>query len=325
MQELLLRPIQKVVRAAPLFRGKHRLSTWIDRRFGIPDQPGWARLPNGARMLVTDWTRSYFWYLGVYEPEVTHIFMRILRRLSPGDSVIDLGANQGYYTLLAARHLQSLNKPGKGDKAETKAKVFAFEPHPEAFAWLRSNVELNRFDNVVCEQLAIADKSGQASLHWSEIDVAWSSLKPVMDEFSRSSPVKVVSLDEYFDLSSGGGPASESNGSAGAPTGRPRGRRIGLIKMDIQGGELPALLGAERLLGADRPVIIMEEWPAGMRRFGYDVSDVKDFLRRLGYDYYTVHQGRLRWATLRKAHPRHADCSYRDEDFTTLLCVPQLG
>lgn len=120
--------------------------------------------------------------LGTYEPEVKKTFLQFLR---PGMTMIDVGANIGYYTLLAARAV------------EQSGHVYAFEPMPTTVALLRKNVEENGYsDRVTIVPKAVADKSSQvciylnketpgaSSMFWGhEKDVVW---------------VESTSLDEFF-------------------------------------------------------------------------------------------------------------------------------
>jgi len=71
---------------------------------------------------------------GFFEKYETKLFKKSIKR---GMVVLDIGANIGYYTLLAARLV--------GDEG----KVFAFEPDPYNYSLLRKNIEANRYNNVI--------------------------------------------------------------------------------------------------------------------------------------------------------------------------------
>ncbi len=91
--------------------------------------------------------------LGKYEPYETQL---ILRQTKIGDTVVDVGANIGYYTLLLA------NKVGK------TGKVYAFEPDKINFEILAKNVKENNLENVVMINAAVGKKEGKLKLHRSE-------------------------------------------------------------------------------------------------------------------------------------------------------------
>ena len=77
---------------------------------------------------------------GTYEPEETRLFRSKCR---PGDTVIDVGANVGWYTVIASKLV------GK------KGRVIAFEPEPVNFAILKKNVLANGCENVILELKAL--------------------------------------------------------------------------------------------------------------------------------------------------------------------------
>jgi hypothetical protein len=69
--------------------------------------------------------------------------------------------------------------------------------------------------------------------------------------------------------------------------------KIGLIKLDVEGAELPALRGAQRLIERDKPYIIYEEAEDRDRAFGYEIKDLRSFLESLGYKIYLVQDRRI--------------------------------
>lgn len=273
-----------------MVRGKHRLVHLLAPRLPKPPEPAETYLIDGAKIGIhkgPGWGLD-FWYIRVHEPDVTPVFMKLLRRLEPGRSVVDLGANIGYFTLLAARELRD-------------GKVFAFEPHPRALKELRANVDLNHFDNVVIEAAAVGDEQGSGDLHASDIDLGWSSMLKVQDELEPVARVEMVTLDDYF---------------------ADRDERIGLIKADIQGAETDAILGGAKTIERDKPAMIIEEWPHGMEQFGYSVTDLKKILAQMGYKVFKIQIGRLRWSVVTPAPPTGKDCGDDEGSYTNLLCLP---
>jgi len=185
---------------------------------------------------------------GVYEPATTAFFKEALK---PGMTVVDVGANVGYYTLLAARLVG-----GEG-------RVYAFEPEPENFALLEKNVQANGFRNVVCLQQAVSDRCGRVPFYLSWGSEAH-SLSAEVSSTSRSIEVASTSLDDFFR-------------KEGWPS-------IDLIKMDIEGAETLALEGMKELIERSNNLSIITEFSqATTREAGVEPSSVPGRLHGMGF------------------------------------------
>lgn len=150
-------------------------------------------------------------WLGSYELDMQK---RIARELRPGGVFYDVGANAGFYSLLAA----VLVAP---------ATVYSFEPLPANAAYLHKHLDLNRIRNVKLFELAICDRSGTA-LFTTEETRAMGKLQP-----GGNLSVKTETLDALLRM------------QVLAPP--------NFIKMDIEGGEYLALLGAKECFAQHRP------------------------------------------------------------------------
>ncbi len=173
--------------------------------------------------------------------------------LEPGQVFVDGGAHVGMFTLVAAR---AVGKDGM---------VVAFEPNPETFAELQRNIALNRLTNVMLHDRALGDKEGDATFAVMEGDRApWSHLGEDSDEAgARCIRVCVTTLDRSIP--------------------RELWSRIGLIKLDLEGAEYAALIGASSLLDTVHPPIFLEFVPQHFQPFGVDGANVLNLLRRHGY------------------------------------------
>lgn len=175
---------------------------------------------------------------GGYEREQTELFARVVRR---GQTVLDLGAHVGYYTLLCARLV------GKGGR------VIAFEPDAENQACLRGHVRANSLRNVLVVPAAVGFENGTAAFA--------SGLGSGKGRLSVQGKgrVQVVSLDSFVtehDL------------------------KPDLIKMDVEGAELDALMGGEQMLRRYRPLLAVSTHSPFRRRRREELTG---FLRDLGY------------------------------------------
>jgi FkbM family methyltransferase len=179
-------------------------------------------------------------------------------RLRPGSVVVDAGANIGIYS-------QFLSKCVGPD-----GKVHSFEPSPDNFRRLRSAT--SGFSNVHANQLAVSDKTGESVLYISDKLNVDHRAYPTEGETRRTLSIKSIRLDDYF---------------------KP-GERVDFIKMDIQGFELQALRGAERVLTENpKAELLVEFWPYGLERAGTSGEELVRFLRDRGFHFFTVKNNRL--------------------------------
>jgi FkbM family methyltransferase len=175
----------------------------------------------GHRMYLDASDSLYLSVAGRYERRITELVQRIIQ---PGDTVIDIGAHIGYYTLIFARCVGPTGH------------VYAFEPDPSNYEILRKNVSLNGYSNVTFEQKAVSDRSSTLNLYKSSRNTGDHRLYDSGDgrEMVR---VATTSLDERFDSLS-----------------------ADLIKMDIQGAEGLALTGMKGLLRRSSSVKMITEF-----------------------------------------------------------------
>ncbi len=223
--------------------GLTQISNELDHRLLAP-----AKLVNGMKMQVvwTDSVGSAIRAKGCFEPEVVSVF---LSRLKSRDTVIDVGAHVGQYTLLAA---------GIG------CTVHSFEPDPRTFATLSANVYKNRLAGVFLNQCALADASRSASLFSARSEnIGATSLLPNNDTADSFTTVSCLTLDGY-----------------GLECGNPE---ISLVKIDVEGAELDVLRGSKSLLSRCHPMLILEFFESRQSAFGHSCSDIADFLRAFGY------------------------------------------
>jgi FkbM family methyltransferase len=193
--------------------------------------------------LPYSWTAVYL-RLAEYDD-----MMFTLRYLRPGDAFIDVGANIGFYSLLAS----SVN---------AGAPVVAFEPHPVACGRLRENAAINSFGNIHVREVAAGSAAGSAMLtsDLGERNRIWAG-----GSDDRSVEVPVVTLDaELTDF--GLDPAS-----------------VALVKIDTEGFEDKVLAGAHRLLDARPGPVWMVELTGLGTRYGSDDAAVHAMFAERGY------------------------------------------
>jgi FkbM family methyltransferase len=184
------------------------------------------------------------------------------RFLQPGMTVLDLGAHQGLYTLLASKRVGPTGR------------VISFEPSPRERRALRLHVWLNLCRNVTIEGMAVGEREGAATLYVVEDAIAGcNSLRPpaVASEISPVC-VDVTQLDGWL----------ENHGI----------ERVHFIKLDVEGAELDALKGATRLLERrPRPVVLAEVQDIRTEPWGYRAREIIDMLSSKGYMWFRLNGG----------------------------------
>jgi FkbM family methyltransferase len=226
---------------------------WVRIFPGIPIP---VRLPFGAWFMArNDGLGSTLSYDG-FETRERNFVMRFLRE---GMIVLDIGAHQGFYTLLASKLVGPAGK------------VFAFEPSPREQKALRLNLILNGCNNVSWEAMALGDAEAQADLYVvNGKHTGFNSLRPpgISGPTTRVK-VKVKRLDDWLRET--------------------KVDRADFIKLDVEGGEFAALKGAAHFLEQrPRPVILAELEDARSEPWGLRAKDTANLLQSLGFQWFTL-------------------------------------
>lgn len=163
----------------------------------------------------------------IYEPEVTKY---ITQELMQGQTFMDIGANNGYYTVLTSQIVGP------------KGRVLSVEPNYIAFNRLMKNVEKNELNNVSTYNFALSDFNGKANLHLNtDSEDGLASLLNVTEE-SVLTTVNVNKFDDVFENET-----------------------IDLVKMDAEGSEIAILRGMENYLLVHKKIKIIIEWNQSYR------------------------------------------------------------
>lgn len=175
---------------------------------------------------------------GCREPECTEIFKEELKE---GMHVVDIGANRGYYTLIEAKEV------GKSGK------VYAVEPEPINFEFLKKNIKLNSYDDrVELHNLAIGDKTGEVAF---EITEKSNLHKVALDAQSKNDShikVKMTTLDNLLGN-----------------------KRVDYVRMDVEGYEWNILKGMEKMLSKnDNLKIFIEVHPELIKGYQGHVKEI---------------------------------------------------
>ena len=219
---MLVETLVELLRPRRYFRGKQRLLNWV-----LPAEGTKSACIFGYRMTldISEYVQRNI-YLGSFEPQETDLVLRYLR---PGMTVVDGGANVGYYTALAARCVG------------LSGRVIAFEPSPYAFGKLLELVHHNGLSQVTCRPLALSNRE----------EILCLFVPP--DAFHQHDP----SVVEYV---AGMKPISVPARTLDAEAAALGLDYIDLLKLDVEGHELQVLAGAEGLLRAGKVGAVLCEF-----------------------------------------------------------------
>ncbi len=194
---------------------------------------------------------------GAWEPQYTALFQALLRK---GDTVLDIGAHLGVYTLLGAL--------GAGPTGQ----VHAFEPNRRYAQLLRRSTNVNGFSGfTTVHNVAVGAEAGRAELHfsWEMGGGGHLAVRPGgPPEGSESIRCEVVALDQLFP-----DPAF----------------KVDVIKMDVEGTETFAVRGMTALLQRSPRLRIMFEFaPQMLRGHGSSPAELVQELAALGFRFWTI-------------------------------------
>lgn len=237
-----------------------RLVHWASHAVLPPRRTTWARVDSGIgrglRFRLNPRFESDFW-LGRYEP---YLLRRFAELLEPGAVVYDVGAHIGFWSLVAAR----IGGP--------RTRVYAFEADPENCARLKMHVAANDMAaRVIIVPAAVWRKPGRVRFRQDGVDSSRSTGYVIGDGDAGpgGEETLAVSLDDFM-------------ASHPPPD---------IVKMDIEGAEIEALMGGESMVDTAKPVLVCEVHHQRAAEF------LEQFLTSRGY--------RLEWIDGEQAFPRH--------------------
>ena len=256
-----------------------------ERRVVVNEMPMWVDTRD--RVIATHLLGERIW-----EASETAAFLAHARE---GMCVFDVGANIGYYTLLAAR---AVGPSGR---------VYAFEPEPHNFGLLTRNVAENRLANVRPVNAGVSNRAGVVRLHLDDANFGAHSFEAgsVRSSSGRSVEVETVRLDDFAD--------EARVFDAGV-----------LVKIDVQGAEALVVDGGRRLLALPRVTALLEIWPEALARAQADAARLLADLEGLGFRFEDVEAPETERRPLRPADILET-CRGRSQSWMNLLLTKHAG
>lgn len=226
---------------------------------------------------------SFMYWRGAYSWNQLRVLDGLLQ---DGMVFVDVGANQGEFTLFAAKRLPV-------------GRVIALEPMSEMYARLLQNIEANRFDNVLVRQVGLWSEPTQKTIYRQEqrfvdgsIHEGLGTVFPTEARDTRVEEIECVTLDSLV----------EANEIA----------RVNVMKLDVEGAELHVLRGAVNTIERDLPTLLIEVDRRCCKAAGVAEEELLDWLERWYRLESILASGRTR--PLRRANLK---------DHQNVLCLPR--
>ncbi|HRC33635.1 MAG TPA: FkbM family methyltransferase [Bacteroidia bacterium] len=175
------------------------------------------------------------------------------QHIKPGDIVLDIGANIGFYTSILSQ------------LAGNKGQVHAFEPDITNFKYLKRKT--SHLKNITINAAAVNSNGGKITVYVSPmLNVDHRTYEP--ENYASKYEMDAVSIDEYLQ----------------------KNKKVDFIKMDIQGFEFEALKGMEKTLAFNNEIKILSEfWPYGFTKAGCDALTVAQWIWDKGFTITLMH------------------------------------
>ena len=244
--------IARLLHWYPFIKGRSKITQIYGRRFQLTNGRV-SRLFNGNKIELhpRQFVSQNIFLFGVFEPQEAKWFYRTVKT---GMTIIDVGANIGQYTLLAA------------DRVKDSGKVISFEPAQENFEILQRNVHLNKFDDrVKIIKSAVGSTIGTCEfVLTSDGGSNFISQNSSNGSMSKRVIVPCLTLDSFISCQNF--------------------EKIDLIKIDAEGADFEVIKGARKMLEKYHPILFVEFAERVLKKFETTPREMLNFLQQLGYE-----------------------------------------
>jgi len=206
------------------------------------------------------------------------------KHIKPGDNVLDIGANIGFYATILS------------DIVGEKGKIHCFEPDATNFAHLKKTT--TSYKNIIINNKAVGPKTEKIKIYTSkELNVDHRTYKP--EEYDAEIEIDAVSIDDYL-----------------------KDVKVNFIKMDIQGFEMEAMKGMKETLKNNPNVkMISEFWPYGLKKAGSSVTEYYKLLQNLNFKIELLENQRLETLNLETVSKME---TLSQENYFNILVTPRV-
>ncbi|MFH1472021.1 MAG: FkbM family methyltransferase [Nanoarchaeota archaeon] len=190
------------------------------------------------------------------EENEVKVLKNLLKRNYEGKFVmIDVGANIGWYSMNFA-------------KSFPKSQIYSFEPIPESYANILSNIALNNLTNITTIHSGVSDHEGVETFYY-DTELSGNASLTNLSEKKNVSTVnaQLITLDNYCSQKS---------------------IKPDFIKVDVEGAELFVFKGARKIISDNHPIVFAEMLRKWSSKFGYHPNQIIALFKELDYKCYTL-------------------------------------
>jgi FkbM family methyltransferase len=175
-------------------------------------------------------------------------------------TIFDIGANIGWYTLNFSKFL-------------SVEKIYAFEPIPITYDYLKKHIELNNIHNAEIYNFGLSNEVAEKTFYWTKEELGSSSLTNLRDRIEIEKTVCQLNTIDNF--------VKNTN------------IKIDFIKCDVEGAELLVFQGGIETIKRDKPIIFSEMLRKWSAKFSYHPNDIIKLLSDIGYNCFTINNNKL--------------------------------
>lgn len=229
------------------------IKTWVVQQSRDLPVPYFSMELDGYHLCIPYPLHSYY-IINEFEPSIQNL---LRKHLQPGMTVVDVGANIGYLSLLAARLVGPTGR------------VYAVEAAPDNLAFLKQNIKLNKIENIEVVPYAAGSQYRQRAFHLRSRGDLHGFYDHPMDEKIKTITVEEHPLDEVIR------------------------NKVDFVKIDVEGGEIEVLRGMRRILGSNPNIKLILEWfPEMLRRAGQSPVLLVETLEEMNFQLSLIEEER---------------------------------
>lgn len=249
----ILKLFRLYFRSFPIRKGKIPVLRWIQKK-GISKGITRRTTYDYDILIETsldDWIQKQIYFFGRYEIEKfeTRFWKDFIK---PGMVVFDVGANIGYYSLMA------------GKRVQVHGMVYSFEPVQETFMHLNRNIQMNSFSNIRSFKLALSDTEGYSDIYTANRENTGTAGFSNHIHFSgQKETVETITGDLFID--------------------KQKIEKLDMIKIDVEGTEMKVLKGLAHSIKKHKPLILAEINRILLERNDANPEEIFSFFSAMNY------------------------------------------